>query len=302
MPVVNINAVDINYTQYGDATHPCILLIHGLGQPAAAWPDYFIDALLEQGYSILTLDNRDMGLSQKYDDAGIPNILKMIVRSKLGLKNTSPYSLQDMMRDTLALLDYLQQDKVHVVGASMGGMIAQLLAIHAPKRVTSLTSVMSHTGNPKLPSPSLKVMRQLVSKPKTWGFEDRLAFSMKTWRMIGSPAYPSSDDELRHYVSQILENGAHPPGTARQMAAILAADNRVPLLQKLCVATLVIHGDVDPLVRVEGGKETAAAIPDAKLEIIAGMGHDLPRALSPQIAGLIHSHIQNTDTQGNSHA
>jgi pimeloyl-ACP methyl ester carboxylesterase len=296
MPVVDINNVSINYSQFGDATNPTILLIHGLGQPAAAWPGYFIDALLARGFSILTLDNRDMGKSQKLDELGIPNILNMIIRQRLGMKNTAPYALEDMMHDTRGLLEHLQLGPVHVVGASMGGMIAQLLAIHAPQHVASLTSVMSHTGNPKLKGPKLSVMKQLISKPKSWEFEDRLVFSMKTWRMIGSPAYPSTDDELRYYVTAILENGAHPPGTGRQMAAILAANDRRADLQKLQIPSLVIHGDADPLVRPQGGVETAESIPGAKLEMIAGMGHDLPEALSDTIADMIQQHIEHSIT------
>lgn len=294
MPVSEINGVEINYSLHGDLENPVVMLIHGLGQPAASWPEFFVDALLEHGFCVLTHDNRDMGKSQKFDHLGVPNIAKMVLRSRFGLSNKAPFTLEDMMRDSLGLLEHLQLNKVHVVGASMGGMIAQLLAINAPQHIQSLCSIMSHTGNPKLPTPKLKVMRQLLAKPKSWEFEDRLTFSMRTWRLIGSPAYPSNEEELRAYVSNILENGAHPAGTARQMAAILSATNRVEQLRQLQTPTLVIHGDADPLVHVAGGKETAESIANAKLEIIPGMGHDLPKQLNDKITQLIVEHINTS--------
>lgn len=294
MPTLNANGIDLAYERHGDPTHPVVLLIQGLAAPLSAWPSRFIDCLVAQGFHVVRFDNRDMGQSQKIDDAGIPNIATLAIKNFLRIPVQSPYSLEDMMRDTDALLGELNIEQAHVVGASMGGMIAQLLAIHKPERVQSLISVMSTSGNRSLPKVRWRVSKQLMRRPKSSSRQDQVAFNMQTWRIIGSPAYPYSDDYLKDFTRAILERGIHRPGVARQMAAVLTAPSRVGDLARVSAPTLVIHGDADPLVRVESGIDTANAIPNAQLKIIPGMGHDLPPELIDEVVADIAQHIRHT--------
>jgi pimeloyl-ACP methyl ester carboxylesterase len=292
-----INGVDIAYQLYGDETKPTVLLIHGLSTPLTGWPPEFVTALVKQGYQVLLLDNRDMGRSRLLTNPKLPNFVWTAIKFKFGLSPKVPYSLEDMMMDTLLLLDHLNINKVHLVGASMGGMIAQLLAIHHPTRVQTLTSIMSTTGNKKLPPMSKTVTKKLAKRPASSLYKDRLAYHINKWQAIGSPQYPASKEYLTVYTSSLLERGITTIGTIRQILAILAASNREPLLNSINIPSLILHGECDELVHVDAGKATAKSIPNAQLKIYPGMGHDFPRELIAEIVQDILQFIElHTDT------
>ena len=293
MPTTNVNNVNIAYTTYGSVDDPVILLIMGLGLPAAAWPPLYIDDLVARGHRVVTFDNRDIGESQLFDDKKPPNLLWQLIRDKLGLRVKSEYLLADMADDSLGVLDALQIDAAHVVGASMGGMIAQLLALNYPERVLSLTSIMSTTGARDLPEATKEVKKAIVSGgARARTREQRLAHFIKIWKLIGSPAYPASEEQVQDLMGRLVAAGITSDGTARQLLAIAASPDRTPRLPSLAMPTLVLHGEEDPLVPVECGRATAAA---AKSEIVTfpGMGHDLPEQLRERICGLISDHMQN---------
>jgi pimeloyl-ACP methyl ester carboxylesterase len=290
VPKTASNGIEIAYERHGAATNPVMLLIQGLGVPLSGWPPSFIEGLVAQGFHVVTFDNRDIGRSQLLSDKKVPNMLVQIIRRILRLRVKAPYQLNDMMSDTVGLLDALDIESAHVVGVSMGGMIAQLLAIHEPRRVKSLTLVMSTTGDRKLPGPTKAVSKHLMSRPKAQTDEARLAHYWQLWRLLGSPSYRLSDAELAEFIGAVVTRGITVAGSARQSLAILAANDRTEELRCLNVPTLVIHGEADPLIRVECGKALATAIPGAKITTIAGMGHDLPLALVPRFVSLISQH------------
>lgn len=291
MPTVRANDIELAYELHGAAKDPVLVLIQGLGMPLSAWPPEFIERLAGQGFRLLLFDNRDIGQSQKMDGR-TPNVVWPLIKRQFGLRLNVPYGLMDMMLDTDQLMQALDIDSAHIVGISMGGMIAQLLAIHRPSRVTSLVSLMSTTGNRRLPGPRRKITRHMLSRPASDKPEDRMAYGMKTWRLIGSPAYPPSDEDLKATLERIFTRGSPPAGIARQLLAVLAADNRYDALHLVNTPSLVIHGDADPLVPLAAGIETARAIPGARLETIPGMGHDLPAQLLDKLTGLISHHAR----------
>lgn len=290
MPVVKCNDLDLTYEEYGDASAPVLLMVQGLGMPLAAWPPVYIQSLVAEGFRVIVFDNRDIGRSQLLHEMTVPNMIVQTLRLKFGMRVHAPYQLDDMMRDVAGLMDALDIDSAHLVGVSMGGMISQLLAIHEPRRVRSLTSIMSTTSDRKLPGPTKAVRRHIVRGPRANTDLARLDYHWKLWRLLGSPAYPLSDEELGGFLKRIFERGITAAGTARQTLAIFAAPSRVEALRKLDVPTLVIHGDADPLIPLECGLQTARAIPGARMTTIPGMGHDLPQALAPRLTRLIAQH------------
>ena len=292
---VNANGTQIAYELHGEKSNPIIMLIHGLGMPMTAWSITVVESLVQKGFCVLRIDNRDQGHSQKFDHLNMPNMVWQFMKLKMGLPVSSAYSLLDMMKDAKGVLDALDIQSVHVVGASMGGMIAQLLALESPERIKSLTSVMSNTGNPKLKGPTHAVSTHLMTSPAMHSPEAKMAYHVKLWQLIGSPAYPKDKPGLELYVQSLMDRGMSANGTARQMLAILAASNRQARLAELTMPCQVIHGTDDPLVRVEGGIETADAIPGASLHLIKGMGHDLPAELQPQICNLITELVKSTE-------
>ena len=287
MPQIAANGVTLEYEAHGDPANPPLLLIMGLGAQLTLWPIELIEALVAHGYHVIRHDNRDIGLSTKFTHAGVPELPAVMMALMSGKMPARPYTLQDMADDAAALLTALGIDQAHVVGASMGGMIAQLLAIHHPTRVLSLTSIMSTTGNPMLPPAKPEAMAALMERPTTAELTDVLALGLRISRAIGSPAYPAPEDRLRTRIERDFRRSFHPTGAGRQMAAIMADGDRRERLKAVTAPTLVIHGEDDPLVPVEGGKDTAAAIPGAKLLTIPGMGHDLPVELVGQVADAI---------------
>lgn len=283
---VKANGVEIAYELHGNPDAPVILLIHGLGMPMTSWPMEMVNELVEAGYQVLRIDNRDQGRSEKLHHLPMPNMVWQVIKLKLGLKINPPYALTELMQDTIGVLDALNIEKVHIVGVSMGGMISQLVAINAPSRVASLTSIMSTTGNPKLPQAEKHVISHLMSGPKSAAEEDIIQYHMKTWKLIGSPKYPTTDEDLRAYVKGQLDRGISPAGTQRQMLAIIATPNRYKELGQLSMPVQVIHGSDDPLIPVAAGKDTADAA-KGTYHLVEGMGHDLPKQLQSQICAWI---------------
>lgn len=294
MPKAQVNGIEIAYEVQGDLCKPVILLIHGLSMSIAAWPPAFLRALRDAGFTLVMLDNRDMGHSQEFTEHGVPNLALQVLKNKLCLPIKTVYRLEDMALDAVSLLDELNIQKAHVVGVSMGGMIAQLMAIHHSEQLLSLTSIMSTTGKRGLPGAKKEVLQHLLSKPASDAMSDILAHSAKTWQLIGSPAYPTDKDTIEIFVKNLLERGMKRTGTARQMLAILASVNRHKNLKKVSLPSLVIHGKADPLVPVECGIDTANSIPNAKLELIDGMGHDFPVELIPRITQRVIDHLHDS--------
>lgn len=286
------NGIDITYEDKGPKDAPPILLVMGLGGQLTLWPDEFVDALVAHGFRVIRYDNRDVGLSTRFDAAGVPNLKWMFVKAALRLPVSSAYTLADMAADGMALLDHLGIDRAHIVGASMGGMIVQHMAARYPERVLSLTSIMSTTGNPRLPRAQKEAMRVLANRPMSGDAEAMIAYSVNAARVIGSPGYPAEEERLQRRVRGDYERGWYPQGVARQMAAIVADGDRRAMLKDIKAPTLVIHGEADPLVPIEGGRDTAAHIAGARLLTIPGMGHDLPLALVDTLTGAIAEHAR----------
>ena len=293
---VDIGSLHLHYEDWGKLDDPVILLIMGLGAQLVAWPDEFVQLLVDGGYRVIRYDNRDVGLSAKVKNAGrFQPIRNAYVRAKLGFKVAAPYTLKDMAKDAVALLDALNIEQAHVVGASMGGMIAQLVAARHADRTLSLVSLMSSSGAPWLPSGKLSLLLRMVTKPPSLERDAMLAHYMKTMHMMGSPGFPMTREEMRARTARWIDRAYHPAGTARQMLAIMATGSRVRYLRRIQVPTLVIHGKADPLVPASHGKHTARCIPGASLEVIDGMGHDLPPALLPKLSGLILAHTNQVE-------
>ncbi|MDX8356164.1 alpha/beta fold hydrolase [Sphingopyxis terrae] len=285
-----VNGISITFEDKGPRDAPAILLVMGLGGQLTLWPDEFVDALNARGFRTIRYDNRDVGLSTRFDAAGVPNLKWMFVKSLLRLPVRSAYALADMAADGVALLDDLGIARAHIVGVSMGGMISQHIAGRYPDRVLSLTSVMSTTGNPRLPRAQKEAMQVLTSRPMSGDPEDLIAYSVRAAKVIGSPGYPPDEERLQRRVRSDFERGWYPQGVARQMAAIVADGDRRPMLKSIGVPTLVIHGEGDPLVPLAGGRDTADNIPGARLLTIPGMGHDLPLGLVDTLADAIAGH------------
>lgn len=276
------NGLRLAYDEFGDTNNPTIVLIMGLGTQMIAWPVKLCEDLAQQGFRVIRFDNRDVGLSQKIETKKDTNILKLLLRKRLGLSIRVPYTLRDMATDAVGVLDHLEIDQAHWVGASMGGMIAQILAAEHPQRTRSLTSIMSTTGNPDLPQTSWKVSKQLLSRPPASSEKAYLKHALQTWAMVGSPDYPPEKEALTERILASVRRSYSPKGYRNHMAAIIESGDRRGLLRKIRVPTLIIHGKADVLVPVDGGLDTAQQIKHAELKLVEGMGHDLPRELIPK--------------------
>jgi pimeloyl-ACP methyl ester carboxylesterase len=286
----NVGAVELVYETIGDRSDPPLVLIMGLGMQLIHWDRELCELLAERGFRVIRFDNRDSGLSTKISGP-VPNVMRLMA----GLPTRVPYVLDDMATDTFRLLDHLGIERAHLVGASMGGMIAQTMAIRDPRRVLSLGSILSSTGDRRLGTPKLRVWSVLVRRAPRER-EAYIAYFMRVFRMIGSPAYPQTDERLRERAAATYDRCHHPAGTARQLAATLASGSRTPALRELDVPTVVIHGEADPLIPVRAGRATANAIPGAELITIPGMGHDLPKELWPTFAEAIAKNAERAAT------
>jgi pimeloyl-ACP methyl ester carboxylesterase len=284
MPQAQTNNVTIEYESFGAKSAPTILLIMGLGMQMIAWPEPFCRDLADKGFHVVRYDNRDTGFSTKFDGVKAPGLVSLLLRSTLRLPLRVPYTLRDMATDAAGLLDALGLEAAHIVGASMGGMIAQNLAAAYPRRVLSLTSIMSTSGHRSLPGADPLVMRHLFrSRPTNGDREAVIAHNMRSLELIGSPAYPVGAETLREMCSLSFDRCYYPAGFTRHVAAIVEDGDRRRRLMKIHAPTLVIHGREDPLVPLAGGIDTAEYIPGADLEVIDGMGHNLPVELWPRI-------------------
>lgn len=284
MPQVQTNNITIEYESFGTESDPTILLIMGLGMQMIAWPEPFCRDLAGQGFRVIRYDNRDTGYSTKFDGVRAPGLASLLLRSTLRLPIRVPYTLRDMAADAAGLLDALDIEAAHIVGASMGGMIAQNLAVTYPQRVLSLTSIMSTSGHRSLPGADPLVMRHLFrSRPTNGDREAVIAHNMRSLELIGSPAYPVDAETRREMCALSFDRCFYPAGFTRHVAAIVEDGDRRRRLMKIGAPTLVIHGREDPLVPLAGGIDTAEYVPGAELEIIDGMGHNLPIELWPRI-------------------
>ena len=269
-----------------------ILLVMGLGAQMTLWPDELVAALVGDGFRVIRYDNRDIGLSQKMEGARAPSPAMQVLRKKIGFPARVPYTLKDMADDGIGLLDALGIASAHVVGASMGGMIVQLMAVHHPERLLCLTSIMSTTGSGKLPQAETHAMDALVAPLKGLDEETLVAHGLNIAKNIGSAGFPFDPEEQRERVLKNMRRSVYPAGLPRQLAAIIDDGDRTSRLAAVRAPTLVLHGEADPLVKLEGGEATAAAISGARLVTIPGWGHDLPIPLIPRLAGEIAGHAR----------
>jgi pimeloyl-ACP methyl ester carboxylesterase len=285
--VIQANNIKICYDTFGEDTNPVFLLIMGLGGQMVTWEEDFCQEIASQGYFVIRFDNRDVGLSTKLDEAPVPDVMAMMKGEFVEV----PYKLIDMAKDTVGLLDALNIPKTHLCGVSMGGMIAQTIATEFPERVLSLISVMSTTGNPELPPPRAEASAALMAPPEP----ERSAHieqGIERWRILEGGILPFDEEFIRNRVARTYDRSFYPLGTIRQMAAIISSGSRKEALKSINIPSLVIHGTADPLVPIEGGQDTADAIPGAKFVSVDGMGHNITPNLAPQIIREIIAHIK----------
>jgi pimeloyl-ACP methyl ester carboxylesterase len=274
-----VNGIEIAYQEIGDPDGEPLLLVMGLGTQMLAWDEEFCAMLAERGFRVVRFDNRDIGHSTMLNEAGVPRRADLF----LGRRSSAAYLLSDMATDTAGLMDHLGIESAHVVGISMGGMIGQTLAIERPERVRSLVSMMSTTGSRRVGTPTLKAFSLLFAQfPRSReAYVERI---VRTFKVIGSPGFPMDEARLRKMAGEMYDRSHRPAGVLRQIHAISASGNRTIALGQLRLPVTVLHGTRDQLIRPSGGGATARAIPGARLRLIEGMGHDLPRELWPTFA------------------
>jgi len=297
MPTVTTpnTGIEIFYEDNGSADAPVILLVMGLGAQMTLWPDELVAALVGDGFRVIRYDNRDIGLSQKFEGARAPSPAVQVLRKKIGFPAKVPYKLKDMADDGIGVLDALGIAKAHVVGASMGGMIVQLMAIHHPERLLTMTSIMSTTGSGKLPQAEKHAIEALTAPLKGMDEDTLIAHGLNIARNIGSPhsaEFPFDETAQRERVLRNMRRSVYPAGLPRQLAAIIDDGDRTSRLASVRTPTLVLHGEADPLVKLAGGEATAKAISGARLVTVPGWGHDLPLPLIPRIASEIAGHAR----------
>jgi pimeloyl-ACP methyl ester carboxylesterase len=289
MPKAKANNIEIEYDTFGDSSSKPLLLVMGLGVQMIGWREEFCEKLVDKGFYVIRFDNRDVGLSTKIEEAGVldvNDIVKAINAQIKGKEVQAPYKIEDMADDAIGLLDALNVDKAHICGAPMGGMIVQEMAIKYPSRVLSLTSIMSTTGRADLPQPKPEAMKLLMT-PSPEERDAYIEYSVNLWRVLHGSGFPFDEEEIREMAAKGYDRSFYPQGVNRQLVGILASGSRKDKLASVNVPTQVIHGGDDPLVPLEGGKDTAESIPGAELLIIEGMGHELPPEAWPQIIDAI---------------
>lgn len=281
------NGIEIEYETFGSRKDPALLLIMGLGAQLTLWPESLCEGLAGQGFFVVRFDNRDVGLSTDFDEAGLPNLADAFGRLMKGETVDAPYLLSDMAADAVGLLDALAIDRAHMVGGSMGGMIAQVVAATHPARTRSLVSIMSTSGRYGLPAGKPEAVAMLSAQPEGTEREQLIAHGMKLRSVISGPGYPTDPAAMRALVERNIDRRYYPAGAARQYLAIMASGPRVELLKTVKVPTLVLHGEDDPLLPVECGRDVATLVPGAKIETFAGWGHDVPEAMVPKLVSSI---------------
>ena len=287
--IARANGIDICYEIFGDANAEPLLLIMGLGAQMVIWDDEFCERLAARGFRVIRFDNRDIGKSGRLSGGGPLRPLELLKLRFLKIPLAAPYKLFDMAKDTVGLMNALGIESAHLVGASMGGMIAQEIAISFPQAVRSLTSIMSTTGNPRLPPPSRAAMALLMAPPPK-NKDDYIKRFAMMWKFLRAGSFPEDEARDGALAERTYGRGLNPAGVGRQLRAVLASGSRKERLGQVKAPTLVIHGTADPLVHPAGGKDTAASIPGAKLLMIEGMGHAVPIPMWPQIIGAIADH------------
>jgi pimeloyl-ACP methyl ester carboxylesterase len=283
-------SVELAYETFGDPADPPVLLVMGFATQMLGWPDEFCRLLAARNLFVVRFDNRDIGLSTHLHDAPPPDVMAAVA----GDTSSASYTLSEMAGDTVGLLDALGLTSAHLVGISMGGMIAQTVAIEHPERVRTLTSIMSTTGDRSVGGATPEALGALLAPPATTR-EEAQARAVAAYRVIGSPGYPLDEEALRERAGLSFDRAHDPAGVGRQLLAILASPDRTPRLGEVGVPTLVIHGAQDALVNVSGGRATAAAIPGSELAVLEGMGHDLPRELWPELVDRIAAHVARVE-------
>jgi pimeloyl-ACP methyl ester carboxylesterase len=283
MTKVKANGIDIEYETFGSQDHPPLLLVMGLGAQLIQWPDDFCAQLAGHGFFVIRYDNRDVGLSTHFDEAGEPDVV-----AAMGGNASPAYTLEDMAADGAGLLDALGIGAAHIVGASMGGMIAQTIDIRHPEKVLTLCSIMSNTGGETSVPPTPEAMAALMG-PRPNNREEVIEMAVKATAIIGSTGFDRDEDMTREMAGRSFDRAYHPEGMMRQLVAIMAAPSRVDALKSVSVPTVVIHGTSDTLVPPQNGRLTAEAIPGATLVEVEGMGHDMPVGAWPQVLGAIVS-------------
>jgi pimeloyl-ACP methyl ester carboxylesterase len=285
----NVGGVTLCWQSFGEESAPAIVLIMGLGVQMILWDDTFCAQVAARGFRVVRFDNRDIGRSSWLDAPVRETFGDLIQKQLMGQKIAAPYALKDMAADVVGLFDHLAIARAHVVGASMGGMIGQELAIHFPHRLHTLTSIMSSTGNPMLPPPSPEATAVLLAPPPRTR-DEYVASFLKTWRVLRAGDFPDEERKDISRAEETFARGLNPMGVMRQMMAIFASGDRRPKLAHVRTPTLVVHGDVDPLVRLAGGHDTAKSIPGARLLVVEGMGHALPAVVWPGVIDAIAGH------------
>jgi pimeloyl-ACP methyl ester carboxylesterase len=284
---VSANGIGIEIDDQGAPDAEPLLLIMGLGMQLIGWPEELVQLLVSRGFRVVRMDNRDAGLSQGFDHLGVPSMGPVMLRHMLHLPVPAPYGLADMAGDALGVLDALGIARAHVCGASLGGMVAQHLAARHPARVKTLTLMMTTSGARHLPQPALKIRRALLRRPAGSDPDVVVAHLQRLLTLIGSPAYPPDPERLRARLQAAVRRAWRPAGTARQLVAVIADNDRSSMLPRIAAPTRVVHGQADPLVRVAAAHDLGAKIRDAAVDIVPGMGHDLPLQLLPRLAEAI---------------
>jgi pimeloyl-ACP methyl ester carboxylesterase len=286
MPRAKANGIEIEYEVFGSPEHPALLLVMGLGAQLIAWDDNLCRLLVEQGFYVIRYDNRDVGLSTKFDSAGVPDLMAVLTAVTTGEPVEVAYTLEDMADDGIALLDALGIGRAHIVGASMGGMLVQAMALRHPDRVLSLCSIMSTTGSREVGQPDPEAMALLMAPPPS-NRAEAIEAGIRGAKVLGSPGFPYDEAKARVRLGAAYDRMNYPEGTTRQLVAIVGCEDRTPALRQLDLPTLVIHGEDDKLVTPSGGRATAEAVPGAQLLMIPGCGHDLPEGSWPTVVEAI---------------
>ena len=287
MARVKANGIEIEYEAVGNKNDPALLLVMGLGAQLTIWPDLLFKGLADRGFHVIRYDNRDTGLSSDFGSWGLPNIPAAVMKAMRGERPDAPYVLSDMAADAIGLLDVLGIERAHMVGASMGGMIMQIAAALYAARARSMVSIYSTSGRPGLPPGKPEALAMLTAQPEGPAREQLVKHGMKLRQTIGSPGYPTPEGELRVLVEKNVDRRWYPEGAARHYLSVIASGDRVELLKTVKVPTLVMHGEEDPLMPVECGRDVARLVPGAQLQTIPGWGHDFPPQLVPTIVDRI---------------
>jgi pimeloyl-ACP methyl ester carboxylesterase len=296
MPDIHANGITLHYEDHGAKTASPLLIINGYSSQMTSWPNDLHEAFVARGFRVIRFDNRDTGLSHKFDGI-LPDVREVMKAVAEGRKPDVPYVLNDMADDAAALLDALGIKSAHVAGASMGGMIAQLVAIRHPDKVRSLISIMSTTSEPSLPRSTPEAQGALLARPPSEAKDDVVEHTIKGRRAYSSPSYPDDENWLRTHVGNNYDRMYYPQGAIRQYAAIMASPPRTEMLKKLRTRTLVLHGDADTLIRPDAGRHTAECIPNAELKIVEGWGHNFPRPAIPMLVGIMADFIDTVERE-----